>query len=56
MARDRGIDAFARTPVMQQSAYERLLDIMEQAGELSARAPYEQVINNTIAEQVMGEK
>ena len=56
VARYRGIDAFARTPVMQQSAYERLLDIMEQAGELSARAPYEQVINNTIAEQVMGDQ
>ena len=50
--RYREIGAFSKTPVMTQEAYERLLDIMQQAGELDARAPYEKVINNTIAEKV----
>lgn len=54
--RYRSIGAFAGTPVMKQEAYERLLDIMEQAGELDARAPYEQVINNSIAEKIVGEQ
>lgn len=53
--RYRSIDAFARTPIMQKEAYERLMDIMEQAGELDARAPYEQVINNSVAEKIVSE-
>lgn len=54
--RYRSIDAFARTPIMQKEAYERLMDIMEQAGELDARAPYEQVINNSVAEKIVSEE
>lgn len=53
--RYREIGAFAASPVMSQEAYERLLDIMQQAGELDARAPYEKVINNEIAEMVVSE-
>lgn len=54
--RYRSINAFARTPIMQKEAYERLMDIMEQAGELDARAPYEQVINNSVAEKIVSEE
>lgn len=50
--RYRQIGAFAHTPVMTQEAYERLMDIMQQAGELESRAPYENVINNRIAVKV----
>lgn len=53
--RYREFGAFAQTPVMTQEAYDRLLDIMEQAGELDARAPYEKVINNEIANRVTAE-
>ena len=53
--RDREIGAFSASPVMTQEAYERLLDIMQQAGELEERAPYEAVINNGIAEKVVAE-
>lgn len=53
--RYRSINAFACTPIMQKEAYERLMDIMEQAGELDARAPYEQVINNSVAEKIVSE-
>ena len=41
---------------MTEDAYERLLDIMEQAGELDARPPYAEIIQNSIAEQVMQEE
>ncbi len=51
--RYREIDAFATTPVMTQESYERLMDIMQQAGELDTRAPYDMVINNTIAEKII---
>ena len=40
---------------MTKEAYERLLDIMEQAGELDERAPYEAIINNEIANKVAAE-
>lgn len=50
--RYRQIGAFSATPVMTKEAYERLLDIMEQAGELDERAPYEAIINNEIANKV----
>ena len=54
--RYREIGAFATSPVMTEDAYERLLDIMEQAGELDARPPYAEIIQNSIAEQVMQEE
>jgi len=53
--RYREIGAFSATPVMTEEAYERLLDIMEQAGELDERAPYEAIINNNIAEKIIAE-
>lgn len=53
--RYREIGAFATTPVMTQESYERLMDIMQQAGELDTRAPYDKVINNTVAEKVIAE-
>ena len=51
--RYREIGAFAETPVLTQESYERLLDIMESAGELSARAPYAKIVDNSVAEKVM---
>ena len=52
MVRYREIGAFALSPVLEQEPYERLLDIMEQAGELDSRPPYGDVVNNTLAEKV----
>ena len=51
--RYREIGAFAVTPVMEEAAYERLLDIMEQAGELTARPPYAGLIDNRLAEAAL---
>lgn len=48
----RGINAWASNPIMSQESYERLLDIMQQAGELNARPAYGTVIDNTIAKKV----
>ena len=55
-ARHRQIDAWNATPVMEQHALERLETVMEQAGELDARPPYAEIIQNSIAEQVMQEE
>lgn len=52
VVRYRETGAFALSPVLEQEPYERLLDIMEQAGELDSRPPYGDVVNNTLAEKV----
>ena len=48
--RYQGINAWTTAPAMKQSAYERLLDIMETAGELSVRPPFDGLVNNAVAE------
>lgn len=55
VARYRSINAWAQTPVMAPESYERLLDIMQQAGELSARPAFDAVIDNSIAEKIVNE-
>lgn len=40
---------------MQESAYNRLLDIMESAGELDERVAFNDVVDNTIAREVIAE-
>ena len=40
---------------MQEADYERLLDIMEEAGELSARPAFADLVDNSIAEKVVSE-
>ena len=53
--RYREIGAFATSPVMTEDAYERLLDIMEQAGELahSDWVPFDELVNNTFAQNAV---
>ena len=36
---------------MHKEAYERLLDIMEQAGELESRPAFETIVDNSLAER-----
>ena len=52
--RHKEIDAWNDTPVMKQSAFDRLQDIMEQAGELEQRVPFEEVVDNSFAEAAAG--
>jgi len=46
-------DTWPDNPVMTEESFQRLQDIMETAGELEKRAPYEEVIVNKYAEQVI---
>lgn len=45
--------SFAHTPILEKAAWENLLDIMDEAGELQTDAPYEKLVNTKIAEKVM---
>ncbi len=45
------IDAWNETPVLKKEAFDRLQEVMTQAGELQQSAPYDKIINNKYAEQ-----
>lgn len=51
--RYKSIDAWKDTPVMNKESFERLQDIMEEAGELDVRAPFEKIVNNSYAQKVV---
>lgn len=51
----RDIDAWADSLVMSKTAYERLLDIMENANSLERRVNFEDIVDNTLASEVMQE-
>ena len=46
------INAWATTPVLKQSTFDRLQDIMENAGTLPERADYALAVDNSIANEV----
>ena len=46
-------DAWMSTPVMSEEAFNRLQDVMENAGELEKRINFDDVVNNKYAENVM---
>lgn len=47
--RYKDIDAWMTTPVMKQDSFERLQQIMSEAGELDKAAPFDKVVDNTLA-------
>lgn len=49
--RYRKIDAWCSNPYFRQEGFEKLMDVMELANELNKRAPFEILVNNTIAEK-----
>lgn len=51
----RETDSWKQDPVMQEADYNRLLDIIQEAGELSARPNFQTLVDNRIAEQVVAE-
>lgn len=51
--RYRDQDTWATTPDMRDSAFNRLQDIMQKAGELSKRAPFEKLVNNKFAQETV---
>jgi NitT/TauT family transport system substrate-binding protein len=51
----REIDAWKKEPAMYEEDFNRLLDVMNEAGVLNARPDFNTLIDNTIALEVMGE-
>ena len=49
----KDIDAWNETPVLEQEAFDRLQTVMQEAGELTEKAPYEVIINNNFAKKVV---
>ena len=51
VARYRGIEAWNRVPVMKPEALENLEAVMESAGELEARVDFDDLVDNSFAEE-----
>lgn len=49
--RYKSIDAWNTTPIMTKESFERLQEVMTNAGELEKGAPYEEIVNNRFAEE-----
>ena len=49
--RYKNIDAWNETPVLTEEAFNKLQDVIQEAGELEERADYKSVVNNKYAEQ-----
>ena len=45
------IDAWNDTPILKEEAFNRLEEVMIQAGELKEKAPYNKIVNNSFAEK-----
>ena len=48
--RYKDIDSWKTNPVLEQTDFDKLQTIMESAGELNKKAPYEKIVNNQYAE------
>lgn len=51
--RYKEIGVWNATPVMTEDSFNRLQDVIEQAGELSERVDFDKIVNNTFAEKVI---
>lgn len=45
------IDAWNDTPVLKKESFDKLQEVMSEAGELTQKAPYDKVVNNKYAEE-----
>ena len=52
--RYKDIDVWNDTPVLTEESYNLLQTVMTEAGELDQKAPYNKVINNTYATEILG--
>lgn len=48
----QNFDVWMTTPVTDRDAFNRIQDIMENAGELSSRVKYEDIVDNTVANKI----
>lgn len=53
--RYKDIDVWNDTPILKKEAFDLLQNVMQEAGELEQRAPYEKVVNNKYAEKAVQE-
>ena len=51
--RYKDIDAWNETPVLESQSFELLQTVMQEAGELSQKAPYDKVVNNKYANEAI---
>lgn len=49
----KDIDAWNETPVLKEESFNRLQDVMIEAGELKEKVPYDQIVNNMYAEKAI---
>ena len=49
----KDIDAWNETPVLKQESFDKLQEVMSLAGELKVKAPYDKIVNNKYAEEVI---
>ena len=52
----KNIDAWNENPILTEESFDKLQMIMQEAGELDSKAPYDVIINNDYAEKVVNEK
>ena len=50
----KDIDAWNDTPILEEEAFERLQTVMQEAGELEQKAPYNVIVNNKFSSSIMG--
>lgn len=48
----KDIDAWKDNPILEKASFDKLQEIMTEAGELETKAPYDKVVNNSFAEKV----
>lgn len=48
--------SFASTPIFNEDGWDRLKDIMEEAGELPEDIPFEELVNNEFADEIVSEE
>lgn len=48
----KDIDAWNETPEMKEEAYEKLQDVMTEAGELKEKAPFDKIVNNKFSQNI----
>ncbi len=49
----KDIDAWNDTPVLKQESFDKLQEVISEAGELTQKAPYEKIVNNKYAKEAI---
>lgn len=49
----KDIDAWNDTPVLKEESFDKLQEVISEAGELTKKAPYDKIVNNKYAEEVI---